>query len=164
MASYEKKLICLLLQAHSSEFWQLTFFWFFSSKSLSIRLWFLIFNFCSHLFFLYQLTVMSVIAMTLFLRTEMHKNSVSEGGVYSGALFYSLALMMFIGMPEISMTIGSLPVFYKQRDLLFYPSWAYSLPSWILRVPVTLLQTTIWVALTYYVIGYDPDVGRWHKL
>lgn len=136
----------------------------FSSKSLSIRLWFLIFNFCSHLFFLYQLTVMSVIAMTLFLRTEMHKNSVSEGGVYSGALFYSLALMMFIGMPEISMTIGSLPVFYKQRDLLFYPSWAYSLPSWILRIPVTLLQTTIWVALTYYVIGYDPDAGRWHKL
>ena len=98
--------------------------------------------------------------MTLFFRTEMHKNSVSEGGVYSGALFYSLALMMFIGMPEISMTIGSLPVFYKQRDLLFYPSWAFSLPSWILRIPVTLVQTTIWVALTYYVIGYDPNVGR----
>ncbi|KAB5564919.1 hypothetical protein DKX38_004973 [Salix brachista] len=116
-----------------------------------------------YFFKLTQLTVMSVIAMTLFLRTEMHKNSVSEGGVYSGALFYSLALMMFIGMPEISMTIGSLPVFYKQRDLLFYPSWAYSLPSWILRIPVTLLQTTIWVALTYYVIGYDPDAGRFFK-
>ncbi|KAJ6934324.1 pleiotropic drug resistance protein 1-like [Populus alba x Populus x berolinensis] len=116
-----------------------------------------------YFFKLAQLTLMAIITMTLFFRTEMHKNSVSEGGVYSGALFYSLALMMFIGMPEISMTIGSLPVFYKQRDLLFYPSWAFSLPSWILRIPVTLVQTTIWVALTYYVIGYDPNVGRLFK-
>ena len=158
MASYEKELICLLLQARSSEFCQLTFFWFFLQKACPFDCDFFIF--CSHFFFLYQLTLMSIIAMTLFFRTEMHKNSVSEGGVYSGALFYSLALMMFIGMPEISMTIGGLPVFYKQRDLLFYPSWAFSLPSWILRIPVTLIQTTIWVALTYYVIGYDPNVGR----
>ncbi|CAK7336320.1 unnamed protein product [Dovyalis caffra] len=116
-----------------------------------------------YFFKLSQLTIMAIIAMTLFLRTEMHKNSVSEGGIYAGALFYTLALMMFISMPEISMTIGSLPVFYKQRDLLFYPSWAFSLPSWILRIPITLIQTTGWVALTYYVIGYDPNVGRLFK-
>ncbi|KAL2591003.1 hypothetical protein AAZV13_13G319600 [Glycine max] len=64
---------------------------------------------------------------------------------------------------EISMTIAKLPVFYKQRDLLFYPSWAYAIPSWILKIPVTLLEVAVWVFLTYYVIGFDPNVGRFFK-
>ena len=98
--------------------------------------------------------------MTTFLRTEMHRNSVTDGGIYSGALFYSVVVIMFNGSAEISMTVAKLPVFFKQRKLLFYPPWAYSLPAWIIKIPITFVEVAVWVFITYYVIGFDPSAGR----
>ncbi|XP_004486707.1 pleiotropic drug resistance protein 1-like [Cicer arietinum] len=116
-----------------------------------------------YIFKLTQLFIMALIAMTLFFRTEMHRNNQDDAGVYAGALFFTLVTIMFNGMSEISMTIAKLPVFYKQRDLLFYPSWAYAIPSWILKIPVTMVEVALWVFLTYYVIGFDPNIGRFFK-
>ncbi|KAA3489343.1 pleiotropic drug resistance protein 1-like [Gossypium australe] len=107
-----------------------------------------------------QLTIVSCITMTLFLRTEMDRDSVQGGRIYMGALFFGMIFIMFNGMPELSMTITKLPVFYKQRDLLFFPPWAYALPSWILKIPMTFIEVSVWVFITYYVIGYDPNVER----
>ncbi|XVE63539.1 hypothetical protein DITRI_Ditri07aG0028000 [Diplodiscus trichospermus] len=72
-------------------------------------------------------------------------------------------MRLFNGFAELGMTIMKLPVFYKQRDLLFYPSWAYSLPAWILKIPISILQVSIWVSITYYVIAFDPSAGRFFK-
>ena len=113
--------------------------------------------------FHFQLILTGLITMTLFLRTEMHRDTVTDGGIYMGALFFILIVIMFNGFSELSMTIVKLPVFYKQRDLLFYPSWAYSLPTWILKIPITLVEVGIWVVMTYYVIGFDPNIERWEK-
>ncbi|KAF8016621.1 hypothetical protein BT93_H1981 [Corymbia citriodora subsp. variegata] len=110
-----------------------------------------------------QLTIMAFISMTLFLRTKMHRDTITDGGVYIGALFFTVIMIMFNGMAEISMTIAKLPIFYKQRDLLFYPPWAFALPTWILKIPITFVEVAVWVFLTYYVIGYDPNVGRLFK-
>lgn len=98
--------------------------------------------------------------MTVFMRTEMHRDSVDSGGVYTGALFFAIVIVLFNGMPDISLTIKMLPIFYKQRDLLFYPAWAYAIPSWILKIPITLAEVVVWVSVTYYVIGFDPNIGR----
>ena len=98
--------------------------------------------------------------MTIFLRTEMHRDTIIDGGIFMGALYFILIMIMFNGMAELAMTIMKLPVFYKQRDLLFYPSWAYSLPAWILKIPISILEVTIWVFMSYYVIGFDPNAGR----
>ena len=98
--------------------------------------------------------------MTIFLRTEMHRDTITDGGIFMGALFFILIMIMFNGFAELAMTIMKLPVFYKQRDLLFYPSWAYSLPAWILKIPISILEVTIWVFMSYYVIGFDPNAGR----
>ncbi|KAI4355694.1 hypothetical protein L6164_004442 [Bauhinia variegata] len=116
-----------------------------------------------YIFKLSQVFVMAVLAMTIFLRTNMHRDSVDHGQVYIGALFFGIVMAMFNMMAELPMTIGKLPVFYKQRDHLFYPSWAYAIPSWILRIPVTLAENAVWVIATYYVIGFDPNVGRFLK-
>ncbi|XP_052883732.1 pleiotropic drug resistance protein 1-like [Gossypium arboreum] len=110
-----------------------------------------------------QLTIVSCITMTLFLRTEMDRDSVQGGRIYMGALFFGMIFIMFNGMPELSMTITKLPVFYKQRDLLFFPPWAYALPSWILKIPMTFIEVSVWVFITYYVIGYDPNVERFFR-
>ncbi|KAK9232151.1 hypothetical protein WN943_022394 [Citrus x changshan-huyou] len=116
-----------------------------------------------YIFKLIQLTITGVISMTLFFRTKMHRDSVTNGGIYVGALFFTIIMITFNGMAELSMSIAKLPVFYKQRDLRFYPAWAYGLPTWILKVPIAFVEVAVWVILNYYVIGFDPNVGRAFK-
>ncbi|KAL1557394.1 transcription factor [Salvia divinorum] len=111
-------------------------------------------------FKIFQLTMMSLIAITLFLRTEMSKDDIAGGGIYTGALFFTVIMVMFNGMSELAMTIYKLPVFYKQRDMYFFPPWAYAIPSWVLKIPVTFLEVALWVFVTYYVIGFDPNISR----
>ncbi|KAI9122006.1 hypothetical protein K1719_006695 [Acacia pycnantha] len=113
-----------------------------------------------YVFKAFQLAFMAIIAMTIFLRTEMPRDSVIDGQKYTGALFYAVIVLLFNGLAELTMAVTRLPVFYKQRDFLFFPSWVYALPSWILKVPLTFMEVGVWVFLTYYVIGFDPNVGR----
>ncbi|KAK9170460.1 hypothetical protein Syun_002600 [Stephania yunnanensis] len=110
-----------------------------------------------------QITILSIIAMTVFLRTEMKHGQVVDGGKFYGALFFSLINMLFNGMAELAMTVFRLPVFYKQRDFLFYPAWAFALPIWLLRIPLSLMESGIWVILTYYTIGFAPDAIRFFQ-
>ncbi|XP_052192050.1 pleiotropic drug resistance protein 3-like [Diospyros lotus] len=109
-----------------------------------------------------QLTMMAFIAMTLFLRTQMDVDIV-YANYYLGALFYSLVVLFFDGIAELSMTVARLPVFYKHRDLYFYPAWAYAIPTIILKIPISMLGALIWTSLTYFVIGYSPDIGRFFR-
>ncbi|XP_058737878.1 pleiotropic drug resistance protein 1-like [Vicia villosa] len=116
-----------------------------------------------YIFKLCQLSIMAMVAMTIFLRTEMHRDSVDHGGIYVGALFYAVVVVMFNGMAEISMVVSRLPVFFKQRGYLFFPPWAYALPGWILKIPLTFVEVAVWVFLTYYVIGFDPNIERFFR-
>jgi len=108
----------------------------------------------------FQLIYLAIITTTLFLRTKMHRDTVEDGGAYMGALFFAVTVAMFNGISELNMAIMKLPVFYKQRDLLFYPAWAYSLPPWILKIPITLIEVAIWEGISYYAIGFDPSLVR----
>lgn len=103
---------------------------------------------------------MASIAMTVFLRINMHKRTIEDGGIFVGALFYTVVMIMFNGFSELALSIQKLPAFYKQRDLLFFPPWAYALPAWVLKIPITFLEAAIWTILTYYTIGFDADIQR----
>ncbi|VAH61619.1 unnamed protein product [Triticum turgidum subsp. durum] len=117
-----------------------------------------------YMFRTFQLILMSFIAMTLFFRTKMKRDSVTNGGIYMGALFFGVLMIMFNGFSELALTVFKLPVFFKQRDLLFYPAWAYTIPSWILKIPITFVEVGGYVFITYYVMGFDPNVGSWDKI
>lgn len=110
-----------------------------------------------------QITIMSVIAFTVFFRTKMKAGHISNGVKFYGALFFSLINVMFNGMAELALTIFRLPVFFKQRDFLFYPAWAFALPIWVLRIPLSLLESGIWIILTYYTIGFAPAASRYEN-
>ena len=108
-----------------------------------------------------QITIMSIIAMTMFLKTEMKQGRLEDGGKYYGALFFSLINVMFNGMAELSLAMFGLPVFFKQQDFLFHPAWAFGLPIWLLRIPLSLMESGIWNCLTYYTIGFAPAPSRY---
>ncbi|PSR91810.1 ABC transporter G family member 32 like [Actinidia chinensis var. chinensis] len=107
-----------------------------------------------------QLLFNIVIMMTVFFRTTMHHNSLVDGGVYLGALYFAMVMILFNGFMEVPMLIAKLPVLYKHRDLRLYPCWVYTLPSWVLSIPSSLVESAIWVGATYYVVGFDPQITR----
>lgn len=107
-----------------------------------------------------QLLFVAFITMTVFFRTTMHHNTIDDGGLYLGVLYFAMVILLFNGFTEVSMLVAKLPVLYKHRDLRFYPCWAYTLPSWLLSIPISLMESFFWVAVTYYVIGYDPNIIR----
>ncbi|RVX19732.1 ABC transporter G family member 32 [Vitis vinifera] len=107
-----------------------------------------------------QLLFVVVIMVTVFFRTTMHHNTLDDGGVYLGALYFAIVMILFNGFTEVPMLVAKLPVLYKHRDLRFYPCWVYTIPSWFLSIPSSILESCIWVAVTYYVVGFDPQITR----
>ncbi|KAL6517066.1 hypothetical protein OROHE_018026 [Orobanche hederae] len=67
-----------------------------------------------------------LIMMSVFFRTTMHPNTLDDGGIYLGALYFAIVMILFNGFMEVPMSIAKLPVFYKHRDLRFYPCWVYT--------------------------------------
>ncbi|CAL5429119.1 unnamed protein product [Camellia sinensis] len=116
-----------------------------------------------YIFKFVQLLLIVVIMMTVFFRTTMHHDTLVDGGIYLGALYFAMVMILFNGFMEVPMLIAKLPVLYKHRDLLFYPCWVYTLPSWVLSIPASLVESAIWVAATYYVVGFDPQITRCFK-
>ncbi|KAF8034804.1 hypothetical protein BT93_C0965 [Corymbia citriodora subsp. variegata] len=115
-----------------------------------------------YVFKLVQLIFIASITMTVFLRTRMGID-VFHANYYMGSLFYALVILLMDGIPELAMTVSRLAAFYKQKELYFYPAWAYAIPASILKLPLSLLESVVWTSLTYYVIGYSPEVERFFR-
>jgi len=91
----------------------------------------------------------------------MHTDNEEDGNIFIGALLYGLSVNLFNGFAELVLTVSRLPVFYKHRDLRFYPVWVFTLPNFLLRMPISFLESVVWVTLTYYPIGFAPEASRY---
>ncbi|KAI8531783.1 hypothetical protein RHMOL_Rhmol11G0162400 [Rhododendron molle] len=116
-------------------------------------------NYFVYVFKSIQLVITASITMTMFLRGGAG-SFVTNANRYLGASFFSIFVLFFDGKAELSMTVARLPIFFKQRDLYFYPAWSYAISSTILKVPLSLWSALIWTSLTYYGIGYSPEPAR----
>ncbi|XP_037468082.1 ABC transporter G family member 41-like [Triticum dicoccoides] len=106
-----------------------------------------------------QLGLFGLITGTVFLRTRMGVDR-THANYYMGSLFYALLLLIVNGFPDLAMAIERLPVFYKHRDNYFYPAWAYAIPSFILKIPFSLVGSVALTSISYYLIGYTPEASR----
>jgi hypothetical protein len=110
-----------------------------------------------------QVTLLSIICSTLFLRTRLHPVDEQNGFLYMSTLFFALIHMMFNAFTEMTLTVWRLPVFYKQRDNLFYPAWAFCIPGWIMRIPYSAIEALIWSCIVYFVVGLAPEAARFFR-
>ncbi|KAM3278952.1 hypothetical protein ACQJBY_046320 [Aegilops geniculata] len=117
-----------------------------------------------YIFKVTQLVILGLIAMTVFLRTKMPYGQFSDSNKFFGALTFSLMTVLFNGFAELQFTIKMLPTFYKQRNFLFFPPWTIGLVNIISKVPVSLVESIVWVVLTYYVMGFAPAAGRFFRM
>ncbi|KAL5545908.1 hypothetical protein UlMin_005595 [Ulmus minor] len=120
-------------------------------------------NYFVYVFKIVQIIILAIISLSVFFRTEMPVGTLQDGRKFLGALYFSLLTMMFNGIIEMALTVLRLPVYYKQRDFLFYPAWAFALPIWLLRIPLSFVESGFWVVLTYYTIGFAPSASRFFK-
>jgi hypothetical protein len=119
--------------------------------------------FCSFLYLCYvclKVAFVGFVTCTLFLRTRLHPTDEMNGNLYLSCLFFGLVHMMFNGFSELSLLIFRLPVFYKQRDNLFHPAWVWSVASFILRLPYSIVEAVVWSCVVYYTVGFAPGAGR----
>ncbi|KAL4603910.1 hypothetical protein ACB092_10G157600 [Castanea dentata] len=113
-----------------------------------------------HVFKSTQLLFVGLVTMTVFIRSRILSIDLVHASYYMGAMFYTLIRFICLGLPELSLTASRLAVFYKQRDFYFYPAWTYFIPAAILKIPFSFLDAFLWTSLTYYVIGYSPELER----
>ncbi|PNT72751.1 hypothetical protein BRADI_2g48620v3 [Brachypodium distachyon] len=116
-----------------------------------------------YVFKIVQGIIVALVASTVFLRTRLHQDNEEDGQVYLGALIFVMISNMFNGFAEATLTLARLPVFYKHRDFLFYRPWKFTLPNVLLKVPMSLFESIIWVVITYYLIGFAPEASRFFK-
>lgn len=107
-----------------------------------------------------QIVFIAFIITTLYLRPTMNHRNEQDGVIYIGALLSSLLINMFNGLADLSLIIMRLPVVYKQRDLMFHPSWCFTLPAFLLRIPISILESVMWCGIIYYGIDLAPDASR----
>ena len=117
-------------------------------------------NYFVYLFKSSQITIMSIITMTVFFRANMSAGTVQDGGKFFGALFFSACNIMFNGIAEATMMVIKLQVFFKQRDFFLYPAWALGLSTCALKIAISFIESGIWIGLTYYTIGFAPATTR----
>ncbi|KMS96494.1 hypothetical protein BVRB_9g224870 [Beta vulgaris subsp. vulgaris] len=110
-----------------------------------------------------QIMIVAIITSTVFIRTKMHTRNEGDGALYMGALIFTLIINMFNGFAEMAMIMQRLPVFYKHRDLLFHPAWTFTLPSFLLGIPISIFESIVWTSMTYYSIGFAPEASRYFK-
>ncbi|XVF22007.1 hypothetical protein REPUB_Repub12eG0137400 [Reevesia pubescens] len=106
-----------------------------------------------------QFVFFELITMTVFIRTQM-KIDEFHSSKYMDCLYYVLLRLTSIGILELAFTSSRLGIFYKQRDLYFYPAWAYSIPSAIIKIPFSFLDAFLWTSLVYCATGYSPEPER----
>ncbi|KAJ6942433.1 ABC transporter G family member 29-like [Populus alba x Populus x berolinensis] len=110
-----------------------------------------------------QLIIMAIIVSTLFIKSKMHTRNEEDGAVYIGALLFTIIINIFNGFAELTLVIKRLPVFYKQRELQFHPAWTFTLPTFFLQLPMSIIESLVWVSITYYSIGLAPEANRFFK-
>ncbi|KAL3156297.1 hypothetical protein ABBQ32_012567 [Trebouxia sp. C0010 RCD-2024] len=107
-----------------------------------------------------QLVVLSIVAGTLLIRPIMHTNSVSDGQLFVALPFAMMVGLMMDNFSEMSITLESMHVMFRQRANFFYPGWAYAMPTTLLRIPYSFTMALLLSCLIYWVVGYDSNPGR----
>ncbi|GBF90608.1 ABC transporter G family member protein [Raphidocelis subcapitata] len=104
-----------------------------------------------------QVVVMGLLVGSLFFRLDF---TLSEARSKMGAAFLIVMFLSMGGMIQVAIVLATRGVFYKHRDARFYPAWSYGLSMALSQVPVTVLESVFFAVITYWMIGFVADAGR----
>ncbi|RVW77636.1 Pleiotropic drug resistance protein 1 [Vitis vinifera] len=85
---------------------------------------------------------------------------VKDGSIYTGALFFTVVMIMFNGMARTCHDNCKTSCLLQAKRLSLLSCMGICSPTWVLKIPITFVEVAVWVFITYYVIGFDPNVER----
>lgn len=107
----------------------------------------------------FQVTLMSLVTGTLYIKVRS-KQSVDDGNLIMGALFFSMIYMLMAGAAEMHVLAERLPVFFRHREMKMYPGSAFAIPAFLWRVPYCAIDAILWSVIMYFATGLDLNAGR----
>uniref|UniRef100_H3GK62 ABC transporter domain-containing protein n=1 Tax=Phytophthora ramorum TaxID=164328 RepID=H3GK62_PHYRM len=102
-----------------------------------------------------MIIVMGLLYGSTFWQMDDSNSQLILGLLFSVAMFLSMSQAS-----QVSTYIEARTVFYKQRGANFFRSSAYVLAVSISQIPLSILETVVFGAITYWFGGYVDDVGR----
>jgi ABC-type multidrug transport system permease subunit len=106
----------------------------------------------------FQVVLMAFILSSAFWRES--RQTVDDGNYFLGVIFYSVLYQLLGGTSEMHLVVERLPVVHRQEANRFYPGWAFAAPTFLLRLPYSLLESALWSVLVYWIVGFDPSAGH----
>ena len=59
------------------------------------------------------------------------------------------------------MQVERLPVFWKQRRMMFFDAFSFAFPAALQRIPYSLFVSLIWTVVTYFPVGLAGEPSRY---
>ncbi|KAG6952086.1 hypothetical protein JG687_00013230 [Phytophthora cactorum] len=101
-----------------------------------------------------------VIVMGLLYGSAFWQMDDTDSQLMLGLLFSCAMFLSMSQASQVSTCIDARSVFYKQRGANFFRTSAHVLATSLTQIPLSILETVIFGAITYWFGGYVDDVGR----
>ncbi|KAG6944532.1 hypothetical protein JG688_00017032 [Phytophthora aleatoria] len=101
-----------------------------------------------------------VIVMGLLYGSAFWQMDDTDSQLMLGLLFSCAMFLSMSQASQVSTCMDARSVFYKQRGANFFRTSAHVLATSLTQIPLSILETVIFGAITYWFSGYVDDVGR----
>ena len=105
--------------------------------------------------------IMSSCIMSLIFGSMWFKLNMSEGLQKYGMLLFALLQIGFANLAELPFTVEYKLVACKQIRAGLYPASGYTWASTMTMLPISVVETAVFSAILYYMVGLASDGGRW---
>jgi ABC-type multidrug transport system ATPase subunit/ABC-type multidrug transport system permease subunit len=110
---------------------------------------------------LMQILIMSLYSGIVFFRVHNDPNQL-DMNLLKSVFFISLLNLTLFNLGQLPGLLDERPLYYKQQDAHFYRPLSYLFAKIVGGFPFTLLETTIWTLIVYFMTGLSLDAGGWH--
>ncbi|ORY63831.1 ABC-2 type transporter-domain-containing protein [Leucosporidium creatinivorum] len=87
-------------------------------------------------------------------------NTASGAFAVAGALFFAILYFVIFSFGEVPGVVNSRPLLIKHRTLGFYNPGAVTIAQMILDVPLYAVQTIVFSAILYFLVGLSPTAQQ----
>ena len=106
---------------------------------------------------LIQTTLLGAIIGTLFWQIDYETNF----NMFLSLQFFTLLLLSFSSLPQLSIVHRNIRVFYKHRDAHFFSAIPWGISLSVVQIPQQIVETLVFCSFVYWFSGMAPSAGKY---
>lgn len=80
---------------------------------------------------------------------------------FYGVQFFTIMLMGFSSLPQLSLVHRNIKTFYKQRDAHFFSAAPFGLSLSVVQIPQQICETLVFCSFVYWFTGMAPSAAKY---